>query len=120
MVRSEERLDVGTERVQTGKARLRKHVVTENVTTTVPVEREEVRVERVPAGEDDVVDNADLGDAEAEVTLTEERVTVNKETVPVEKVQLGTQTVTDHKEVDEDVRKEQIDIDHADSAGRDR
>lgn len=111
MVRSEERLDVGTERVQTGKARLRKHVVTENVTKTVPVEREEVRLERVPVDENDTVDDGDLGDAEAAVTLTEERVTVDKETVPVEKVKLGTETVTEDQEVSEEVRKEQIDSD---------
>ena len=46
MTRSEEQLRVGTERVQAGKARLRKYVVTENVTTTVPVSHEEVRIER--------------------------------------------------------------------------
>jgi stress response protein YsnF len=48
MTRSEEQLRVGTEREQVGQARLRKYVVTENVQTTVPVQREEVRVEREP------------------------------------------------------------------------
>ncbi len=48
MTRSEEQLTVGTERRETGKARLRRYVVTENVTQTVPVSREEVRVEREP------------------------------------------------------------------------
>jgi len=42
MTRSEERMEVGTERRETGRARLRKYVVTEDVTTTVPVQREEV------------------------------------------------------------------------------
>ena len=51
MTRSEEQLHVGTERVSTGKARLRKYVVTENVTTTVPVTHEEVRMEREPITE---------------------------------------------------------------------
>lgn len=41
MTRSEERLHVGKERQATGRARLRKYVTTENVTKTVPVEREE-------------------------------------------------------------------------------
>lgn len=45
MTRSEERLHVGTEQVQAGRARLRKYVVTENVTQTVPVSHEEVRLE---------------------------------------------------------------------------
>ena len=44
MTRSEERLNVGTRTTETGRARLRKYVVTENVTQTVPVTREEVRV----------------------------------------------------------------------------
>jgi stress response protein YsnF len=48
MTRSEEQLHVGKEREATGRARLRKYVTTENVTKTVPVEREEVRVEREP------------------------------------------------------------------------
>lgn len=47
MTRSEERLNVGTEK-QAGRGRLRKYVTTENVTQTVPVEREEVRLEREP------------------------------------------------------------------------
>ncbi|MDP9427726.1 MAG: PRC and DUF2382 domain-containing protein, partial [Actinomycetota bacterium] len=42
MTRSEERLDVGTRSEEVGRARLRKYVVTENVTETVPVSREEV------------------------------------------------------------------------------
>jgi uncharacterized protein (TIGR02271 family) len=46
MTRSEEQLHVGTEKVETGRARLRKHVVTEQVTKTVPVSHEEVTVTR--------------------------------------------------------------------------
>ncbi|MGB3827245.1 MAG: YsnF/AvaK domain-containing protein, partial [Ornithinimicrobium sp.] len=114
MVRSEEQLQVGTERVETGKARLRKYVVTENVTTTVPVEREEVRLEREPITEDergDVSVDGDLGDEEQQVTLSEERVVVDKETVPVERVSLDTQTVTEEQQVSEEVRKEQVETD---------
>jgi hypothetical protein len=48
MVRSEERLQVGTERVATTRARLVKYVVTEDVQITVPIRREEIRVEEVP------------------------------------------------------------------------
>ena len=48
MTRSEERLHVGTEQTEAGRARLRKYVVTENVTRTVPVSHEEVRLEREP------------------------------------------------------------------------
>ena len=48
MTRSEEELRVGTETRERGRARLRKYVTTEQVTQTVPVQREELRVEREP------------------------------------------------------------------------
>jgi uncharacterized protein (TIGR02271 family) len=114
MTRSEERLNVGKERVQTGKARLRKYVTTENQQVTVPVQKEQVRLEREPVTGANIgaaTDGPDLSDEEHEVTLSEERVNVNKETVPVERVRLGTETVTENRNVSEDVRKEQIDFD---------
>ncbi len=114
MTRSEERLNVGTERQATGRARLRKYVTTENVTTTVPVQREEVRIEREPitdANRGAAFSGPDLSDEEHEVTLHEERPVVEKETVPVERVRLDTETVTDEVTVDEEVRKERIESD---------
>lgn len=113
LTRSEERLHVGTEKVQTGKARLRKFVVTEQQTVTVPVSHEEVRVVREPLTPGDSVDGATIGEAVIEVDLTEDRVLVNKEVVGVEKVKLGTETVTEQQEVTESVRKEQIEMDNA-------
>jgi uncharacterized protein (TIGR02271 family) len=112
MTRSEERLHVGTEQVQAGRVRLRKYVVTENVTQTVPVSHEEVRLEREPitdANRDAALSGADISEEEHEVTLRAERPVVEKETVPVERVRLGTETVTEDHEVSETLRKEQID-----------
>ncbi|MDQ1720911.1 MAG: hypothetical protein QOI26_645 [Pseudonocardiales bacterium] len=102
MTRSEERIRVGTENVETGRARLRKYVVTENVTQTVPVSREEVRIEREPiTGENmgQAMSGGDLTEEEHEVTLHAERPVVEKETVPVERVRLATETVTDEETV---------------------
>lgn len=113
MTRSEEQVHVGTEKVETGRARLRKYVVTENVTTTVPVSREEVRLEREPitdANRGDAVSGGDITEEEHEVVLTEERVVVNKETVPVERVRVDKDTITEEQQVDETVRKEQIEL----------
>jgi uncharacterized protein (TIGR02271 family) len=118
MTRSEERVDIGTERRTAGKARLRKYVVTENVTQTVPVSHEEVRVEREPITDenrDQALSGGDLTSEEHEVELTEERVVVQKETVPVERVRLGKETVTEEQRVDEEVRKEQIEADTGDT-----
>ena len=109
LTRSEEQLHVGTEKVQTGRARLRKVVVTEQQTVTIPVSREEVRLVREPIAPGDTVD-ATIGEAAAEVVLTEERVVVSKETVAVERVRLGTVTITEQQEVTEAVRKEKIEF----------
>ena len=115
LIRSEERLDVNKERVATGEARLRKYVVTDTETVEVPVEREEVRVERTPISEADAANfNGNIGDndtAEASVTLHEERVNVDKKTVPVEKVNLSKETIQDTETHTEELRKEQIDTD---------
>ena len=114
MTRSEERLQVGTQSREAGRARLRKYVVTENVTQTVPVSHEEVRLEREPITDANVgaaTDGPDISEEEHEVVLHEEKPVVAKETVPVERVRLGTETVTDEATVSEDVRKEQVDTD---------
>ncbi|RSZ61913.1 DUF2382 domain-containing protein [Corynebacterium hylobatis] len=104
---SEERVNVDKERVQTGAVRLRKYVVHDTETVEVPVEREEVRIERTPVDSDRAVRGGDLGEDEASVTLSEERVNVNKETVPVEEVGLHKETVR------EDVAREELDVDGA-------
>jgi uncharacterized protein (TIGR02271 family) len=112
MTLSEERLNVGTERRETGKARLRKHVVTEHVTKTVPVQREEVRIEREPitdANRDQALSGPEITEDAHEVTLHEERPVVDKETVPTERVRLEKDVVTDQREVEADVRKERLD-----------
>jgi uncharacterized protein (TIGR02271 family) len=120
MTRSEEQLRVDTERVQAGKARLRKYVVTENVTTTVPVSREEVRIEREPitdANVGDALDGPAISEEEHEVVLHAERPVVAKEAVPVERVRLDVDTVTDQETVTDTVRKEQIDTDGVETTG---
>jgi uncharacterized protein (TIGR02271 family) len=114
MTLSEERLNVGTERVEAGRARLRKYVVTENVTETVPVSHEEVRVQREPitdANMGNAMDGPAISEEEHEVTLHAERPVVEKEAVPVERVRLDTETVTGQEQVTDTVRKEQVDTD---------
>jgi uncharacterized protein (TIGR02271 family) len=117
ITRSEERLHVGTRQQETGKARLRKYIVTEQQTTTVPVSHDEVHVTREPitdANVDDALSGGELTEEEHEVTLHADQVVTEKETVPVERIRLGTETVTEQQEVTEDVRKEQVDFDGTD------
>ena len=121
MTLSEERLNVGTRSEEVGRARLRKYVVTENVTETVPVSREEVRIEREPITDANVgnaMDGPAISEEEHEVTLHAERPVVEKEAVPVERIRLDKQTVTEQATVNESLRKEDVDVDGA--AGTDR
>ncbi|WJZ68579.1 PRC and DUF2382 domain-containing protein [Kocuria rosea] len=109
VIRHEERLRVGKERQETGRARLRKYVVTEHETVDVPVQREEVWVERVPLDGTEVTGGT-IGEDTVEVALHEERAVVAKETVGVEKIELEKETVRDTERVDAEVRKEQVEI----------
>jgi uncharacterized protein (TIGR02271 family) len=114
MTRSEEELHVGTSRRERGRVRLRKYVVTEEVTKTVPVQREEVRVEREPitdANVDAAKSGPAISDEEHEVVLHEDEVVTEKRAVPKERVRLDKDTVTDEEKVSEKVRKERIETD---------
>ncbi|WP_226350036.1 DUF2382 domain-containing protein [Pseudonocardia sp. ICBG601] len=112
MVRHEENLRVGTETEETGRVALRKYVVTEDQTVTVPVSHEEVRLEREPIdGTEAKARPGAMGEAEHEVTLHRERPVVDKTTEAVEKVRLGTRTVTEDEKVSDTVRKERIEVD---------
>jgi uncharacterized protein (TIGR02271 family) len=111
MTRSEEELRVGTAQRESGRVRLKKYVVTEQVQTSVPVQREEVRVEREPitdANRDQALDGPEISDEEHEVVLHEEVPVVDKQTVPQERVSLQKDTRTEQREVSEEVRKEHI------------
>jgi uncharacterized protein (TIGR02271 family) len=111
MTRSEEELRVGTANRERGRARLRKYVVTEQVQQTVPLQREEVRIEREPINDsnvDQAMDGPEISEEEHEVVLHEEEPVVEKRAVPKERVRLEKDTVTDEREVSEEVRKERI------------
>jgi uncharacterized protein (TIGR02271 family) len=121
MTRSEERLVAGTRTEEAGRARLRKHVVTEQQQVTVPVSHDEVRLEREPitdANRGSATSGPEITEAEHEVTLHAERPVVDTETVPVERVRLGKETVRDEESVSGEVRKEQIEFDGADGTDR--
>jgi stress response protein YsnF len=135
MTRTEEQLRVGTERVATTRARLVKYVVTEDVQITVPIRREEIRVEQVPvdaedgdwAGESLEVPAGTSGTPGAattasggppdEIILHTERPVVTVEVVPVERVRLRTELVQGQETVTERVQREQIVADETPSTG---
>src|SRR4051812_5849717 len=114
MTRSEEELHVGKTQHETGRARLRKYVVEDEVTQTVPVQREEVRIEREPitdANAGEAMDGPAISDEEHEVVLHEEEVVAEKRAVPKERIRMDKDTVTEEQQVSETVRKEEIDVD---------
>jgi uncharacterized protein (TIGR02271 family) len=111
MTRSEEELRVGTTQQEAGRARLRKWVEPEQVSQTVPVQREQVRVEREPitdANRDAALSGPEISEAEHEVTLQEEQAVAETVTVPKERVRLEKDVVTEQQEVGGEVRKERI------------
>lgn len=111
----EEQAHVGTEKVQTGRVRLRKHVVTDTEQVEVPVQREELVLEREPA---DGRAGGTLSEEEVDVTLTEERPVVEKETVATEDVRLGKRAVTDEETVRTDLSHEEVEMDEEALDGR--
>jgi len=121
MTRSEEELRVGTESREAGRVRLRKYVTTETEQVTVPVRREEVRVEREPISDanlDAATSGPAISEEEHEVTLHQEEAVVEKRVVPRERVRLDKDTVTEERQVSEEVRKEQIEVDDQDQLRR--
>ena len=115
MTRSEEELDVSKRTQAAGKARLRKWIETEDVHMTVPVRREKARIVTEPITGDNVdqaLSGGDLTTEEHEVVLSEEVVDVDKRVVPKERVRLETDVETREVPVDEEVRKERIEMDN--------
>jgi uncharacterized protein (TIGR02271 family) len=118
MTRSEEQINVGTRTQEAGRARLRKYIVTEQVTQTVPVSHEEIRVEREPITDANLAaatDGPAISEEAHEVILHEQVPVVEKNVVPVERVRLAAETVAGEETVTADVRKERIEHEGAEA-----
>ena len=112
VVRHEERMRIGTEVVRTGRLRVRRRVVTEERTITVPVVREEIEIDydEVPAGALVAEPGVVLSDEVHEIVLHEERVVVTKELVPVERVRLVRRVVPGTQVVGTPLRREVVGV----------
>ncbi|MER2035295.1 DUF2382 domain-containing protein [Mammaliicoccus vitulinus] len=106
----EERLNVDKENVETGQASVGKRVVEENEEFDVPVEREEVTIERRTVNEKVDEDFNANEDDSVHVPLHEERVNVDKENVVSEEIVIKKNKVQDTEHVSEKVRREEADI----------
>jgi uncharacterized protein (TIGR02271 family) len=112
--RSEEELRAGTRERQAGALNVRKRVLTDRQSLQVPTRREEVSVERVPV-EGEAADTQ-IGDDEVSIPVTEEEVVVEKRPVAKEEIRIRKDVVEDTEVVEEDVRREEVDLD--DQSGR--
>jgi uncharacterized protein (TIGR02271 family) len=111
MTRSEEQLRVGKMAETAGTARLRKYVVSENVSETVPLTQERAVLQREPITEANIgnaTEGPAISEEEHEVTLTSERPVVEKTVTPVERVRLDKEAVTTEETVTDEVRSERI------------
>lgn len=111
MTRSEERMRVGTERREAGHVHLRKYVETEDVQETVPLEHDEIVIEREPITGGQPLEAHDLEEDDETITLYEERPVVGKETTPVERVRVHKERVRTDETVHGQVRKERFAVD---------
>lgn len=119
MILSEERLQTSTQVRPSSRVKISKRIVTEQVTQTLPVRREELRIERLPietdsAGKPEDHSSAEvdhqLEEGEYEIVLYEERIILSKIVVPIERVRLNTHTVSEEVTVTEDLRQEQVEL----------
>jgi uncharacterized protein (TIGR02271 family) len=106
--RSEEELRAGTREREAGSVKVRKRVRTDRERIEVPVKHEEVSVERVPVSGE--ATEAHIGEDEVSVPVTEEEVVVDKRAVAKEEVRLRKDVVEGTEFVEEDVRREEIDV----------
>ena len=109
--RTEEELKAGTREREAGALNVRKRVRTDRESIEVPTRHEEESVERVPVeGE---ASEAQIGEEEVSVPVTEEEVVAGKRAVAKEEVRVRKDVVQDTEVVEEDVRREEVDVEDA-------
>ena len=111
-----EKLNVDKDRVETGEVNVRKVVKEETQNIEVPVEKEEIIIER-RRGDGKEVRDGDLGDGvwdendEIHIPISEERVEVNKKTVVDDEISIKKVKHQDTEDITETVRHEDIEVD---------
>jgi len=114
--RTEEELAAGTREREAGQLKVRKRVRTDRERIEVPTRHEEISVERVPV--EDEASEAEIGEDEVVVPVTEEEVVVSKRPVAKEEVRIRKDVVSDTETVEEDVRREEIEVEDQTSTRR--
>lgn len=112
---SQERVDIGKREVEGEGVRLRKIVRTETVNQPVDLKREEIVVERLPA-KDRTPTRADKAfrEEEAYIPLRREEPVVEKSSTPTEEVRASKRKESEHRDISETVRKEDVEVERSD------
>src|SRR5215211_2444852 len=110
--RTEEELRAGTREREAGEVRVRKNVRTDREQISVPTRHEEVSVERVPV-EGREASEAEIGEDEVTMPVSEEEVVVEKRPVVKEEIRIRKDAVQDEEVVEEDVRREEVEVEDA-------
>ncbi len=118
----EESIRVGKREVEYGGVRLRKVVRTETVNQPVELSREEIVIERVPlSGAEQTSELIGKDEQEIYIPLRRQEAVVEKTTRAREEVRVGKRMETEKENVEGEVRREDIEIEHdADQSGKRR
>jgi uncharacterized protein (TIGR02271 family) len=113
----EEELHAQKQFVETGEVRVRKEVITEQRTIEVPVQREEIVIERhAPTGAH--ISSTDIRPGEEiRIPLRRERVTVEKRPVVKEEVTVGRRVVQGTERVGGEVHREEVRVERVEREG---
>lgn len=115
----EEQLEVQKERVQTGEINVNKRIVEEEQHIDVPLERDDVVVERRPVADTGNPDEEikrepyQVGD-ELHIPVIEERLIVTKKEVVTEEIVVTKRKINETEHITETLRREEVDIDESD------
>ncbi|SHJ95710.1 conserved domain-containing protein [Clostridium cavendishii DSM 21758] len=110
-----EELDIAKSRVQRGEVELGKEIIEEHKIVDVPVEREEVVIERKSLN-NEASDSPIAEEETIRIPVTEEKIDVNKRTVLTSEVSAHKHTVEDTKHVDETLKREEARINNIGNA----
>ena len=94
---------------EAGEVRVRKDVRTDRKRISVPTRHEEVSVERVPV-EGREASEAEIGEDEVSMSVTEDEVVVERRPMVKEEIRVRKDAVHDEEVIEEDVRREEVDV----------
>ncbi|HEY9299016.1 MAG TPA: YsnF/AvaK domain-containing protein, partial [Phormidium sp.] len=110
----EERLVASTSRRKAGEVTIGKHIETETVKTTVPVEKERVVIERttpIDTAISQLPGDAFQGQQAMRMEIYEETADIKKEAFVREEINIRKEVARDTVEVKDTVRREELDLD---------